>query len=248
MSLPRSAHPVHQERSRATLARLLDAAEALLQEGGLEGATVEAIARRAGVSPALVYRRFPDKDALLRAVYERFFAEREAANAEALAPERWAGHSPEAIVRSFVLGAVEGAARTGRLVGALTRFAATHGDAAFRAEAERVNAATHQRLTRLLISAAPDELRKGAAARAPFAVDVLLFALRGFLVDASPPSGGVPDAAKLARELAALTGRYLSDTRSPGEGTGAAARAATKRADSTRGEAPSPRRRGRRAP
>ena len=66
--------PVRQQRSRETLDRLLDAAEAVLAEEGLEAATVPRIADRAGMSVGAVYRRFPDKDAVLRAVYGRFFA------------------------------------------------------------------------------------------------------------------------------------------------------------------------------
>src|SRR3954447_19420969 len=62
-----------QARSRRTLLLLLSAAEELLEEKGLDAATVPAIAERAGVSVGVVYRRFPDKDALLRAVYIRFF-------------------------------------------------------------------------------------------------------------------------------------------------------------------------------
>src|SRR5260221_3016165 len=62
-----------QARSRLTVHRLLSAAEALLAHGGLDAATVPAIASAAGVSVGVVYRRFPDKDNLLRAVYDRFF-------------------------------------------------------------------------------------------------------------------------------------------------------------------------------
>src|SRR5438105_13247665 len=66
--------PAKQARSRLTLHRLLSSAEALLEHGGLDAATVPAIAETAGVSVGVVYRRFPGKDALLRAVYERFFS------------------------------------------------------------------------------------------------------------------------------------------------------------------------------
>jgi AcrR family transcriptional regulator len=41
----------------------------VLAKHGLEGATVSRIAAAAGLSPANVYRRFPDKDALMRAVF-----------------------------------------------------------------------------------------------------------------------------------------------------------------------------------
>ena len=66
--------PTKQARSRLTLHRLLSATEALLEHGGLEAATVPEIARTAGVSVGVVYRRFAGKDELLRAVYERFFS------------------------------------------------------------------------------------------------------------------------------------------------------------------------------
>src|SRR2546430_13648548 len=72
--LPRlRANLPKQARSRLTVHRLVSATEALLAQGGLEAATVPAIASLAGVSVGVVYRRFPDKDNLLRAVYDRFF-------------------------------------------------------------------------------------------------------------------------------------------------------------------------------
>jgi AcrR family transcriptional regulator len=60
-----------QQRSRESLRRLLAAVETVLNRYGLEGATVSRIAAEAGLSPANVYRRFPDKDALMRAVFSR---------------------------------------------------------------------------------------------------------------------------------------------------------------------------------
>ncbi|MGA8873211.1 MAG: helix-turn-helix domain-containing protein [Candidatus Acidiferrales bacterium] len=60
-----------QARSRRSLRRLLDAAESVFDKYGLEGATLPRIAREAGLSPASVYRRFRDKDALIRAVFTR---------------------------------------------------------------------------------------------------------------------------------------------------------------------------------
>ena len=64
--------PPRQARSRETLRRLLDAAEAVMLTHGPEGATLPRIAKQARVSPATVYRRFLDKDALMRAVFRRF--------------------------------------------------------------------------------------------------------------------------------------------------------------------------------
>lgn len=65
-------YPPQQARSRVTEKRLLDAAEKVMARHGLEGATLPRIARQARVSPANVYRRFRDKDALIAAVFARF--------------------------------------------------------------------------------------------------------------------------------------------------------------------------------
>ncbi len=51
---------------------MLDAAEAVLEKHGLQGTTLQKIAKAAGLAPATVYRRFPDKDALMAAVFDRF--------------------------------------------------------------------------------------------------------------------------------------------------------------------------------
>jgi AcrR family transcriptional regulator len=63
--------PPQQVRSRESLRRLLEAAETVIDKYGLEGATVSRIAKQARLSPANVYRRFPSKDALMRAMFCR---------------------------------------------------------------------------------------------------------------------------------------------------------------------------------
>jgi AcrR family transcriptional regulator len=90
---------------------LIDAALALVEEGGIEAVSVREAARRAGVSPGAPFRHFESRDALLTAVAEEaqrhFRAEIEAALAEApagdplarfrcigLAYLRWAMRNP----------------------------------------------------------------------------------------------------------------------------------------------------------
>lgn len=60
-----------QARSRESLNKLLRAAQEVLGQKGLEGATIPVIAQHAGLTPGAVYRRFRDKDALLEAVILR---------------------------------------------------------------------------------------------------------------------------------------------------------------------------------
>ena len=54
-----------QARSRESMRKLLKAAAEVLGQHGVEGATIPRIAQHAGLTPGAVYRRFPDKDALL---------------------------------------------------------------------------------------------------------------------------------------------------------------------------------------
>lgn len=53
---------------------ILDAALALLDEGGAPAASIRGIAARVGVTPNAVYTYFPDKTAVVRALVERMFA------------------------------------------------------------------------------------------------------------------------------------------------------------------------------
>jgi AcrR family transcriptional regulator len=57
-----------QARSRESTRKLLKAAAEVLGQHGLEGTTIPRIARHAGLTPGAIYRRFPDKDALLETV------------------------------------------------------------------------------------------------------------------------------------------------------------------------------------
>ncbi len=78
-----------QQRSQETLERILEAAEARILEVGFEGATVAEIVKRAGSSVGAFYSRFPDKDALLRCLLDRFADEVSVTVDAALQPELW---------------------------------------------------------------------------------------------------------------------------------------------------------------
>lgn len=142
--------PAVQERGRKAVERLLGAAESLLESGGIEAATVPAIAARAGMSVGNVYKRFPDKDSLLRAVYERFFAEAVAANEFALDPAKWKDIPTTEVLSTLVTGMIEGYRSRRALVRALLLYAQTHGDAEFRAHAEEMRLQTLGLFERLL--------------------------------------------------------------------------------------------------
>lgn len=145
-------HPPKQARSRHTLHRLLSAAEALLEHGGLNAATVPAIAKAAGVSVGVVYRRFPDKDALMRAVYEQFFTTTGNQNLMRLESLRGLELPFETLARRTIAGMTEGYLRKKGLLRALRRYAQTHPDLEFRRKAQEMNRATMYAITALLLS------------------------------------------------------------------------------------------------
>lgn len=60
-----------QERSRRTVAAVLDAAARVFGELGYRATTTNDIARAAGVSVGSLYQYFPNKDALLVGLYEQ---------------------------------------------------------------------------------------------------------------------------------------------------------------------------------
>ncbi|MBM3523867.1 MAG: TetR/AcrR family transcriptional regulator [Alphaproteobacteria bacterium] len=69
------ARPRRRLRGPDRVAAILDAAAELFAESGFSGSTRE-IARRLGVTQALLYRYFPSKEALIAATLERAFADR----------------------------------------------------------------------------------------------------------------------------------------------------------------------------
>lgn len=61
-----------QERGAARIARLLDAADAVIAEVGVERATTNRIAAAASTSVGSLYQFFPNKDAMLHALSARY--------------------------------------------------------------------------------------------------------------------------------------------------------------------------------
>ena len=80
----RGFHPPQQARSRASLQRVLAAAEHVLAHRGIEEFTVGAVAEQAELSVGAIYRRFSGKDQLLHAVKDQLLRQLETNVDEAL--------------------------------------------------------------------------------------------------------------------------------------------------------------------
>lgn len=136
--------PRTEARKAATRERILDSAIAQLEDGGYASATVQVVARRAGVATGSVYRHFPSKAELFAEVF-RHASQREVdVMAELAAPD---GHS----AAERVATAVEAFAR--RALAAPTRayaLLAEPVDAAVDAERLVYRRAYHDVFQRLL--------------------------------------------------------------------------------------------------
>lgn len=86
-----------QERSRRTVRRIVDAAEAIVSEQGVDAATTRAISQRAKVAAPSLYRFFADRDEILDTLLVRLVAELD--ERSRAAEETWAPAGAEDLVR-----------------------------------------------------------------------------------------------------------------------------------------------------
>jgi AcrR family transcriptional regulator len=141
-----------QERSRASLARLLAATIASLEKQGLEGATVPRIAAAADVAPASIYRRFRDRDALFRAAFMDVLERSEAASDNVLRRASFSEGTFEGVVRRVVTLTLQQYRTNPGLMRALTRFVETDSDEHFRKTATGIIGANFKRLEQVLLT------------------------------------------------------------------------------------------------
>ncbi len=153
-----------QARSRQTMARLLAATLEVIEAKGLAGVTVPEIAAVAGLSTGSVYRRFTDKDALIRGAFLQLLEASQAANEANLPPNRFQGLSLDAALQALSYALVaQYRGRTG-LLKALDQFLEIQTDEVFQQRAMDLVEANMRRLIETLLPfrnrvAAPDPER-----------------------------------------------------------------------------------------
>lgn len=86
-----------QARSRERVEAILQHATLIIHDTGIDGTSMSAIARSAGMSLASLYRYFPNKSAIVKAI-----AERHVAKLEALLQARLAELGPDTIVETLL--------------------------------------------------------------------------------------------------------------------------------------------------
>jgi AcrR family transcriptional regulator len=196
--------PPRQARSQETLDRLLEAAEGLLLEKPFEAITVTELARRARSSVGAFYTRFPDKEALLRCVLERFFNQAVATVSEALAPERWEDASPGEFIESALRFLIRVFHERRYLVAALSQRAMS--DPELAAMGQQIGQIVAARIEELLAHRGESVDHEDSAAAVRLCVWLIMSAFEARSVFA--PRVDWPDG-KLAAEVSALCLSYL---------------------------------------
>jgi len=148
---PRMVLPAHQARSRESLRKLLNAATEVLGQYGVEGATIPRIARRAGLTPGSVYRRFHDKDALLETAILEILERQEETMKTTLAP--MPGQvSLEAFSERLISGMVDAYHTHAGLLRGMRQFVQSRAGTAFCKKVSALEAQHFQRAVELFLS------------------------------------------------------------------------------------------------
>lgn len=138
--------PPSQKRSRESLRRMLDAAEVVVAKYGVEGATLPRIAAQARIAPTNVYRRFRNKEALIRAVFHRL-SERSTAEVKSqLDPEKLRPIGLVQFSRNLIASMIGGYRADAALSRAAAEYAERHWEVAFIRKARAAEAQSFQQM------------------------------------------------------------------------------------------------------
>jgi AcrR family transcriptional regulator len=205
--------PAKQERSRKSLERLLDAAEEVLKAHGLDGATVPRIAAKAGLSPGAIYRRFPDKDALMREVVLRYHTRIAEKSLENLGrTELWKGTSLRQKAYVAILSTIAAHKAHAGLLRPLYQYCQQHPDIAFRRRAFQLEMGNFKQVVKLFLEHRDEIHHPDPELAVTFGLLLVAFTMREYLMDTGKQrwSDVFPNAvAQFDRELPRMFLRYL---------------------------------------
>ena len=141
-----------QERSRESLRKLLKAATEVLGQRGVEGTTVPRIAQHAGLTPGAIYRRFKDKDALLKAAILGILERQDERLKAGLTPAMAAKIPLDVFAEQIVGGLVVTYRANAALLRALRQFTQTRADQEFVRKAGKLEIRAFERVVDLVLA------------------------------------------------------------------------------------------------
>ena len=197
-----------QARGRASLERILSAAEEVLREKSFDHATLQEIVERAGYTVGAFYARFEDKEALLREMERRLYVESDRLLGRVASPEAWRTMPLAEGFRRALKGTLEVyRARPGTLRALVQR---SRTDATLRRRLLRMNRRNVDAFLSALLARQKEIRHPNPRAAAEFGLLVVVGALREAIVfhEFWPRGVAWPDG-RLVEELARLYLDYL---------------------------------------
>jgi AcrR family transcriptional regulator len=202
-----------QARSKESQERLMRAAREILNDKGLDAATVPRVAARAGLSAGSVYRRFPDKDALIRSVIIDFVQRAAASNEAVLTPKLAKLGTLSDFVKWAVRTSVAAHRQNARMLRSIRQFMLTHPNTAFEKKILELETLSVQRVADFLLLKRKEIHHPDPEKAVTFALMTLGFALQEIIVLDMLPDVEDPRLPRnddeLARELTRMFLRYL---------------------------------------
>jgi AcrR family transcriptional regulator len=202
-----------QARSRESERRLLQAAVEVLSKHGLEGTTIPRIAEHAGLTPGAVYRRFPDKTALLETALLKILESDQERLKRTLTPELARKHTLPALLDALIASLIESYRFHASALHGMRQLLQTTDHQAFRNKVLRIEKRSLEYMVEVLLVYRQDIRHPEPQLALSFTLVTLISSLlERFLVDV--PLGAwsafVPeDDVSLRRELKRMFLRYL---------------------------------------
>jgi AcrR family transcriptional regulator len=206
-STPADIHAPKQARSQQSMRRLIDAARQILNEDGLEAATIPRIAERAGLSVGSVYRRFPDKDALLREICLQYFFDK----------HEFLSHMadqipPEAALIDIVNGMAQGMMKSFMQDAGLMRatffYSREQAEPRMRQKIEKAGRRTFELAVGILLKRRGQIGHPDPETAAQLTITMMVATIREMVLFSFPKMSSV-DSTRVAAELALAACRYL---------------------------------------
>jgi AcrR family transcriptional regulator len=141
-----------QARSRESETKLIKATVEVLGQYGLEGATVPRVAEYAGLTPGTIYRRFPDKNALLERCILRILEDQLAHLKKVLTAEVVQQSSLQALIEGITRMMLASYRKNATLIRALRQFVHASDHLAFKRQAVQLQNGTIDHLSDVLMT------------------------------------------------------------------------------------------------
>ena len=150
--MPKSPLAPRQARSRESETKLIKATVEVLAQYGLEGATVPRVAEHAGLTPGAVYRRFPDKNAMMERCITRILEDQLVHLKKVFTTEVALQSNLQALIEGITRAMLASYRTNARLIRALRQFVQASDHLAFKRQAAQLENGTLAHLTDVLMT------------------------------------------------------------------------------------------------